>query len=223
MSQAVRRLKCRKHKAFMKIFNRKLKITSSALLTLCMVFVMTACAENSSQSEKSQPAEQTTVQPTTMSAEEINDRKLDKFISDMTLEEKVGQMFFVRCPDEDAVQQVSEYNIGGYILFGRDFDGKTKDEVVDDIHSYQNEADIPLLIGVDEEGGTVVRVSSNPNLRETPFLSPKDTYADGGWDAVKQDAEEKADLLLSARMLIWKTDMCEPLLKQANQKSSARF
>ena len=57
----------------MKIFNRKLKITSSALLTLCMVFVMTACAENSSQSEKSQPAEQTTVQPTTMSAEEIND------------------------------------------------------------------------------------------------------------------------------------------------------
>lgn len=146
----------------MKIFNRKLKITSSALLTLCMVFVMTACAENSSQSEKSQLAEQTTVQPTTMSAEEINDRKLDKFISDMTLEEKVGQMFFVRCPDEDAVQQVSEYNIGGYILFGRDFDGKTKDEVVDDIHSYQNEADIPLLIGVDEEGGTVVRVSSNP-------------------------------------------------------------
>lgn len=108
-----------------------------------------------------------------MSAEEINDRKLDKFISDMTLEEKVGQMFFVRCPDEDAVQQVSKYNIGGYILFGRDFDGKTKDEVVDDIHSYQNEADIPLLIGVDEEGGTVVRVSSNPNLRETPFLSPK--------------------------------------------------
>ena len=193
----------------MKIFNRKLKIISSVLLTLCMVFVMTACAENSSQSEKSQPAEQTTVQPTTMSAEEINDRKLDKFISDMTLEEKVGQMFFVRCPDEGAVQQVSEYNIGGYILFGRDFDGKTKDEVLDDIHSYQNEADIPLLIGVDEEGGTVVRVSSNPNLRETPFLSPKDTYADGGWDAVKQDAEEKADLLLSLGINVNLAPVCD--------------
>ena len=74
MSKAERRLKCRKRKAFMKIFNRKLKITSSALLTLCMVFVMTACAENRSQSEKSQPAEQTTVQPTTMSAEEIHIR-----------------------------------------------------------------------------------------------------------------------------------------------------
>lgn len=82
----------------MKIFNRKLKITSSALLTLCMVFVMTACAENSSQSEKSQPAEQTTVQPTTMSAEEINDRKLDKFISDMTLGRKGGADVFCTLP-----------------------------------------------------------------------------------------------------------------------------
>lgn len=145
----------------MKIFNRKLKITSSALLTLCMVFVMTACAENSSQSEKSQPAEQTTVQPTTMSAEEINDRKLDKFISDMTLEEKVGQMFFVRCPDEDAVQQVSEYNIGGYILFGRDFDGKTKDEVVDDIHSYQNEADLLLSLGINVNLAPVCDMTSD--------------------------------------------------------------
>ena len=107
------------------------------------------------------------------------------------------------------MQQVSEYNIGGYILFGRDFDGKTKDEVVDDIHSYQNEADIPLLIGVDEEGGTVVRVSSNPNLRETPFLSPKDTYADGGWDAVKQDAEEKADLLLSLGINVNLAPVCD--------------
>lgn len=87
---------------------------------------MSACANGDSQPEQFQATEQTTVQPTTMSEEEINDQKLDRFISNMKLEEKVGQMFFVRCPDEDAVQQVSEYNIGGYILFGRDFDGKPK-------------------------------------------------------------------------------------------------
>lgn len=118
-------------------------------------------------------------------------------------------MFFVRCPDEDAVQQVSEYNIGGYILFGRDFDGKTKDEVINCIQSYQDEADIPLLIGVDEEGGTVVRVSSNPNLREAPFLSPRDTYSSGGWDAIKQDAEEKADLLLSLGINVNLAPVCD--------------
>lgn len=193
----------------MKKFKKTIKLTLSALLALCILFLMSACANGDSQPEQFQATEQTTVQPTTMSEEEINDQKLDRFISNMKLEEKVGQMFFVRCPDEDAVQQVSEYNIGGYILFGRDFDGKTKDEVINCIQSYQNEADIPLLIGVDEEGGTVVRVSSNPNLRETPFLSPKDTYADGGWDAVKQDSEEKADLLLSLGINVNLAPVCD--------------
>lgn len=193
----------------MKKFSKTIKITSSALLALCMVFLMSACANSNSQPEQSQTTEQTTVQPTTMSEEEINDQKLDKFISNMTLEEKVGQMFYVRCPDEDAVKQVSEYNIGGYILFGRDFDGKTKDEVINDIQSYQDEADIPLLIGVDEEGGTVVRVSSNPNLRETPFLSPKDTYSNGGWDAIEQDANDKADLLLSLGINVNMAPVCD--------------
>lgn len=193
----------------MKKFNKTIKITSSALFALCMVFLLSACSNSNSQPEQSQTAEQTTVQPTTMSEEEINDQKLDKFISNMTLEEKVGQMFYVRCPDEDAVKQVSEYNIGGYILFGRDFDGKTKDEVINDIQSYQDEADIPLLIGVDEEGGTVVRVSSNPNLRETPFLSPKDTYSNGGWDAIEQDANDKADLLLSLGINVNMAPVCD--------------
>lgn len=193
----------------MKKINKIIKITSSALLALCMVFLMSACSNSNSQPEQSQTTEQTTVQPTTMSEEEINDQKLDKFISNMTLEEKVGQMFYVRCPDEDAVKQVSEYNIGGYILFGRDFDGKTKDEVINDIQSYQDEADIPLLIGVDEEGGTVVRVSSNPNLRETPFLSPKDTYSNGGWDAIEQDANDKADLLLSLGINVNMAPVCD--------------
>lgn len=193
----------------MKKVNKTIKITSSALLALCMVFLMSACSNSNSQSEQSQTTEQTTVQPTTMSEEKINDQKLDKFISNMTLEEKVGQMFYVRCPDEDAVKQVSEYNIGGYILFGRDFDGKTKDEVINDIQSYQDKADIPLLIGVDEEGGTVVRVSSNPNLRETPFLSPKDTYSNGGWDAIEQDANDKADLLLSLGINVNMAPVCD--------------
>lgn len=193
----------------MKKFNKTIKITSSALFALCMVFLMSACSNSNSQPEQSQTAEQTTVQPTTMSEEEINDQKLDKFISNMTLEEKVGQMFYVRCPDEDAVKQVSEYNIGGYILFGRDFDGKTKDEVINNIQSYQDEADIPLLIGVDEEGGTVVRVSSNPNLRETPFLSPKDTYSNGGWDAIEQDANDKADLLFSLGINVNMAPVCD--------------
>lgn len=138
----------------------------------------------------------TTVEPTT-NIEETFDKSLDNYISQMTTEEKVGQMFYVRCPDTNALEQINQYHIGGYILFGKDFENKTKEEVTNTIQSYQNKTKIPLLIGVDEEGGTVVRVSSNPNLRESPFLSPKDTFANGGCDGIINDAEEKAKLLLS--------------------------
>lgn len=35
-------------------------------------------------------------------------------------------MFIACCPEENAVQKVKEYDVGEYILFGRDFLGKTK-------------------------------------------------------------------------------------------------
>ncbi len=134
---------------------------------------------------------------------------IDELIDSMTVEEKVGQMFYVRCPDEDAAADVSYYHLGGYILFGQDFSGLTADEVRSNIESYQSEADIPLLIGVDEEGGTVVRASSNTSLRDTQLLSPKDVYAQGGWDGITQDAQEKAEFLLSLGINVNMAPVCD--------------
>lgn len=176
----------------------------SVLICISMILSLAGCehfADTSSQAEVS--ATETTkttqnqIEPETQSATEAINTTVENLLASMTVEEKVGQMFYVRCPDEKAVETISEYHLGGYILFGRDFDSKQKSEVVADIQSYQNASKIPLLIGVDEEGGTVVRVSSNPNLRSAPFLSPSDTFYNGGWDAIVADAEEKADLLLS--------------------------
>ena len=39
------------------------------------------------------------------------------------------------------------------------------------VFSTQSNAKIPLIIGTDEEGGTVVRASDNPNLRDSAYLS----------------------------------------------------
>ena len=86
---------------------------------------------------------------------------------------------------------------GGILMFGRDFEGLTKDEVKEKIQSYQDKSDIPLIIGADEEGGTVVRVSSNPNLAPEKFKSPQEIYNEGGMDAVVENATEKSELLLS--------------------------
>ena len=104
-------------------------------------------------------------------------------------------MFFVRCPETDAAALTAQYDIGGYLLFARDFDGQTKESVANTIAAYQNAAKTPMLIGADEEGGTVVRVSSNPNLRGTKFQSPQALYREGGFDRITSDTAEKDALL----------------------------
>lgn len=121
--------------------------------------------------------------------------KITKMLDNMSVEEKVGQMFMVRVPKENADKRVSEYHLGGYIMFGRDFDNKTKEEVINNIASWQSEADIPMLIGVDEEGGTVNRISTNTEFRSEPFKSSQELYAEGGFDLIYEDTFIKANFL----------------------------
>ncbi|SHO43455.1 glycoside hydrolase family 3 protein [Anaerocolumna xylanovorans] len=117
--------------------------------------------------------------------------------SDMTLAEKVGQMFFVRLRKDTGIKDVSDYRLGGYILFGDDFKDETKTSIKKMLNSYQEASSIPMLIGVDEEGGTVNRLSKYSAFRSSPFESPIDLYKKGGFEAIQADTKEKADLLLS--------------------------
>ena len=128
------------------------------------------------------------------------DRKADvieKTINHMTLEEKVGQMFIVRLPEKDALTAIEQYHLGGYILYARDFRNHTKESATSMIKSYQDNSKIPMLIGVDEEGGTVNRVSLYPAFRNSPFRSPQELYKSGGWEMITSDAIEKSKLLRS--------------------------
>ena len=135
--------------------------------------------------------------------------RAQELLDGMTLEEKVGQMFIARCPETDAAQLAADYHLGGYILFGRDFKDKMAEQVTTDIQSYQDAAEIPLLIAVDEEGGTVNRVSSNPNLRSSPFRSPQSLYSEGGLELVRSDAQEKCRLLESLGININFAPVCD--------------
>lgn len=117
---------------------------------------------------------------------------IEAVLSRMTLEEKVGQLFFVRCPAAGAAGKAEQYHLGGYLLFGRDFKDSadnwlTQEQFTAAVAAYQEAASIPLLIGVDEEGGTVARASRNPNLFPAKRKSPQAVYAQGGMDAVVQD------------------------------------
>lgn len=113
----------------------------------------------------------------------------------MTLDEKIGQLLLVRLPDKNAVETLKNYKFGGYIFYEKDFKGKTEKEVIEKIKELQNTSEIPLLIAVDEEGGSVVRISSNKNLVSAKFKSPMELYKIGGFDEIKQDTIEKSKIL----------------------------
>ena len=54
---------------------------------------------------------------------------------------------------------------------------------------------IPLLLAVDEEGGIVTRISSNPNLASERFKSPRELYKEGGFDLIRDDTIKKNEIL----------------------------
>lgn len=183
-----------------------MKMTKSlTVLLLAVLLTLTACAAKPGVADNGSAAAQTTAAQT----EPTRPDAVEEMLNDMSLEEKVGQLFYVRCSAESALDWLRDYHLGGLILFGDDFEGKTAGEVRAAISSYQENAGHPLLIGVDEEGGTVVRVSDNPNLRSEPFASPKEIYQDGGWEAVDAAESEKADLLLSLGINVNMAPVCD--------------
>lgn len=160
--------------------------------------VLTVTVQDSTSLPDPEPAE--------VDAAEARARAL---LSGMTLEEKVAQMILARCPEEGAEEKASQYCLGGYLLFARDFSGKSKDGVIHTIEAYQAAAKIPMFIGVDEEGGTVNRVSRNSALRAVPFWSPQDLYAEGGFDLIRSDTVEKCRLLQSLGINVNFAPVCD--------------
>ena len=116
-------------------------------------------------------------------------------LNNMTLEEKVGQMFFVRCRSYTAVSDIQIFSPGGYILFATDIRDHSRETLRSRLESYQKNSRINLLIGVDEEGGSTVRISKYPQFRGTPFSSPQRLYREGGYPLISSDAKEKSELL----------------------------
>ena len=114
----------------------------------------------------------------------------------MTLEEKIGQILLVKYPDDTNIKQIiNDYKIGGFIFFEKDFKDKTTEEVQNMMNSLQKMSKISLLTAVDEEGGDVIRISSNKKLIETEFLSPRQLYLQGGFDLIREDTKRKSAFL----------------------------
>lgn len=191
---------------------------------LAALLLLSSCAAPPAPEENSLPPEppaeelpQEPLAPLEPTEEELAADRVEALLSSMTLEEKVGQLFFVRCPEVNALEDVAACRLGGYLLFGRDFKDSagaylTAEQVREKIQSYQDAALIPLLIGVDEEGGSVARASWNPNLfpggkcRSPQWLL---NHRSGERDVFAEDAWEKSTTLLGYGVNVNLAPVCD--------------
>ena len=183
----------------------------SALLAFFLLLSLCACSGGDSSTAEGSSAQvlsgNDNVEPQTSPAPQGD--AIDQMISKMSVEEKVGQMFYALCPSVGGGEFVAQYHLGGCLLSGDFFDDKSADDVRATIRDIQSRTLVPLLFGVDEEGGTVVRVSYHQQLRESAFDSPKNYYQNGGWEAVEAAETEKAELLTSLGINVNNAPVCD--------------
>ncbi len=107
-------------------------------------------------------------------------------MEELTLEEKIWQMIFLT-PDEltdttgptmagDGTRAALEtYPVGGLVYFGEHI--QSEEQITTMIQNTQSYSKIPLFIGVDEEGGSVSRLSK---IDVVPKVDPMASYGEAG-------------------------------------------
>lgn len=133
--------------------------------------------------------------------------EVDKLLSRLTLEEKIGQMFFItsryntdgkkqQAMDDALEDLLTTYKPGGFIFFEENLDNIS--QTVSFIEDIQKTAEIPMFIAIDEEGGIVSRLDDAKALHSTIMPEPyvigitgNEKYA---YEASKAIAEEVKSL-----------------------------
>ena len=188
---------------------------------LLALFLLCGCVSTGDSAKPSETLQQTrpTSPPATTAPTDPTDAPTtppttppdpaQELLLSMTTEEKVGQLFLVQCPDQGAVATIQTYQFGGFILFARDFENETPASVKAAIESYQSASKIPMLMAVDEEGGTVTRISRFKAFRASRFQSPRALYAQGGLDRIVENEMEKCQLLASLGLNVNVGPVCD--------------
>lgn len=99
------------------------------------------------------------------SEEELLKKEIEDKISNMTLREKIGQMLIISTNkteyDEELDTLLKEVKPSGIVLFANNI--TTYDNTTTLISKIKESATIPMLIGIDQEGGRVQRIKKMPD------------------------------------------------------------
>ena len=99
---------------------------------------------------------------------------IDDIINNMSLEEKIGQLFFIAYRsnkiDDTLIELLDTIKPGGFILFSENI--TTYQDTLEFIKYIKESNDIPLFVGIDEEGGNVQRLTNlkDYKISNIPFM-----------------------------------------------------
>lgn len=180
------------------------------LLTISLFLFLSGCSFQETLPEKPPKAQEDVegANPTIVPEEPEESVELvdpvEEIISRMDTQEKIGQVFMmdVRTDaegqpilgvNEQVEEIITRYKVGGIILFKENIN--TKEQVKTFIKDMQELSDIPLFIGVDEEGGIVSRIGTNKEIVEVPFKSAFDIGKTGDTEMAYSEAQRMGAVL----------------------------
>ena len=144
------------------------------------------------KAEEQSVQKQDAVQEEMPSEEELLQAKISEMLTDMTLEEKAAQMFMITPEALTGTGQVLEagdvtreaidkYPVGGLIYFTQNLQdpGQVR-SMTGNVQKFAEERiGLPMLLSVDEEGGTVTRFGGNPSFDYDPSVDMAGIGASG--------------------------------------------
>ena len=144
------------------------------------------------KAEEQSVQKQDAVQEEMPSEEELLQAKISEMLTDMTLEEKAAQMFMITPEALTGTGQVLEagdvtreaidkYPVGGLIYFTQNLQdpGQVR-SMTGNVQKFAEErTGLPMLLSVDEEGGTVTRFGGNPSFDYDPSVDMAGIGASG--------------------------------------------
>ncbi len=169
-------------------------------LSLMLILAMLFCAGCQSEKKNSEPVKTEDLDEATLRgmAEDIT--------KEMSLKDKIGQLFIVSLysldEGETKNQQkitkkmkdtIKKYSIGGVILFSKNM--KDASQTKDLIGALQDASDIPMFVTVDEEGGSIARVSSNEKMGVDSYPSAKEIGETYDEDQIKEMGKNQSKQL----------------------------
>lgn len=149
-------------------------------------------AETVTTAEQTEPTETETEAPPEEQPEEKTESKAEELLGQMSVREKVGQLFMIR-PDgllyddyndhgvrevgDELRQKLKDFPVGGLIMFASNI--KTPEQITQLNRDLQSASRIPLFITTDEEGGYVARIALNDNFDVQQFPTMLEIAASG--------------------------------------------